>query len=136
MPLRFLAFTTLGLLGLAAPAHSQIIIGGPLAPTRTVYMPTTNVVTQSYVVGTPIGATAYVAPPSPMFVQQRPYVTTTTTYLPRRAYVPTTTYVPATTYVPRRTYIADPGLAPVGYEVVRPGRTRVVYPRRVVKYVY
>src|SRR5882762_741514 len=60
MPLRLLAFTSLGLLGLAAPARSQIIIGGPLVPTRTVYMPTTTVVSQPIVARTPIGPTAYV----------------------------------------------------------------------------
>jgi hypothetical protein len=132
MPLRLLAFSALGLLGFAAPARSQtVILGGPGAfPVRTMYVPTTNYVTTSNIVNSPIGPTAYVQAPQPMYVQPTSYVTTTT-YLPRRAFVPTTTYVP------RSAYVVDPGLTPVGYEVIRPlRRTRVVYPRRVVNYVY
>ena len=127
-PLRLLALSALGLLGFAGPARSQtVILDGPgVIPAQTMYAPTayqsTNIVTS------PIGPTAYVQAPQTMYVQPRRYVTTT--YAPRRA------YVPATTYVRRPTYLVDPGLTPAGYQVVRPFRNRVFYPRRVVNYVY
>ncbi len=143
MHLRLLGLTALGILSVAAPARSQDYVDVPAPlPGQAVYAPGSNVVTQTTVVRTPIGPTAYVQAQPVTYYRTRPLVTTT--YVPTRyvrtrtAYVPAASYVAPTTYVQTSTapVLADPALVPVGYEVVRARRTRVVYPRRVVRYVY
>ena len=116
---RSLTFAILAALATSASARAQgpvVVIGGP----PVVYAPAPTVVTQTYV-----PRTAYVAAPAPVY------------YLPRRGVVTTTrAFVPTTRVLPAPAYLADPAVAPVGYEVIRPRRTKVVYPRRVVRYVY
>ena len=128
--LRLLAVSALGLLGFAAPAQSQtVILNGPgMIPARAIYAPTMGTYTSTNIVNSPIGPTAYVQAPQPVYVQQQRYVNTG--YMQRRAYVPTAAYVP------QPTYLVDPALRPVGYQVIRPYRNRVMYPRRFVNYVY
>ena len=135
MHLRLLGLSALGLLALAAPARAQQYVDLPAAlPGQAVYVPTSNVVTQTTIVRTPIGPTAFVQGPA---VVTRSYVPTR--YVRTRTVVaPAATYVTPTTYVQTSTLptVSDPALVPVGYEVVKARKTKVVYPRRVVRYVY
>lgn len=142
MHLRLLGLSAFGLLSLAAPARSQDYVDAqaPL-PGQVVYTRSPNVVTQTTVVRTPIGPTAYVQAPPVAVYRTQPVVTTT--YVPTRYVRSRTTYLPAAPYVAPTTYVqtsapalVDPALAPVGYEVVRTRRNRLIYPRRVVRYVY
>ena len=117
---RSLTFAILAALATSASAWAQgpvVVIGGP----PVVYAPTTTVVTRSYV-----PRRTYVAAPAPVY------------YLPGRGVVTTTrtVLVPTSALIPARGAYVDPAFAPVGYEVIRPHRTKVVYPRRVVRYVY
>ena len=142
MHLRLLGLSALGLLSLAASARAQdyVDVSAPL-PGQAVYGPGANVVTQTTVVRTPIGPTAYVQTAPVTYYRARPVVTTT--YVPTRYVRTRTAYVPAASYVAPTTYVqtsapalVDPALTPIGYEVVRTRRNRLVYPRRVVRYVY
>ena len=133
--IRLVGLSALGLLGLAAPAGAQqyLDLPSPL-PGQAVYVPTSNVVSQTTIVRTPVGPTAYVQAPTVVtrsYVPTR-YVRTRTMVVPASSYVTPTTYVQTST-LPA---VADPALVPVGYEVVKARKTKIVYPRRVVRYVY
>lgn len=134
--LRLLGLSALGLLSLSASARSQdyLEVPAPL-PGQAVYGPGRTIVTQTTIVRTPIGPTAYVQAPPVALYRTQPVVTTT--YAPARFMRPRRAYAP-TTYVQTSApaVLSDPGLVPVGYEVMRARRTKVVYPRRVVRYVY
>ena len=141
MHLRLLGLTALGLLSVASSARSQDYIDAQVPlPGQAVYGPGASVVTQTTIVRTPIGPTAYVQAAPVAYIRSRPLVTTT--YVPARyvrsrtAYIPAASYVLPTTYVQTTTLpvLADPALVPVGYEVVRGRRSKVVYPRRVIRY--
>jgi hypothetical protein len=91
-----------------------------VAPVQTVYATSVPVTySETVVTRTPVGPTAYVeAIPTSVVIPTRRVMTTTTTV------------------VPTRTIITDPALTPVGYEVIGPRRTKIVYPRRVYRYGY
>ncbi len=126
---RSFAFAAVASLATSASALGQsqvVVVGG--AP--VVYVPRTTVVQRVYAPRTTVVAapapvvysprTVYVAAPAPVV------------YAPRTVVVPTTRFVAA----PSPVFVTDPALTRVGYEVIRPnGRRKIVYPRRVVRYV-
>ena len=127
--LRLLSLSALGLLGLAAPARSQGVVGLPAPlPGQTIYAPTSNVVvTPTTIVRTPIGPTAFVQAPPVVTYSTRPVYATTTTYVPthsvsRRSDVcrPRRTF-PTTDFVPRRADFLPRWLRRSAARSVRPG---------------